>query len=125
MKLHELRDKLWKVVRWDVQDKAWWSRCNANVLYKASQEVCVGIRTLALRCNDPEPNRDEQYYKDWLRDATNPTLGEISNWNVPDGSMTPALVEFQKAADRIKTCSSTKSDIQTDQPLVYPPDLEG
>ena len=42
MKLHGLRDKLWKVVRWDVQDKAWWSRCNATVLYKASQEVCGG-----------------------------------------------------------------------------------
>jgi hypothetical protein len=124
MNLRDLQHVLWNVIRWDVQDKAWWSHCSAEVLYKAAQEVCVGIRTLALHCNDPEPNRDAQYYKEWIRDATNPTLDAIYKWNVPDGTMSKALPEFRKAADRISNCSLKQSEIKTDQPQVHPLESE-
>ncbi len=126
MNLRELQDVLWNVIRWDIEDKSWWSNCNAEVLYKASQEVCTAIQILALHCNHPASNRDQQYYKEWIRDAGRQTREAIEKWNVPDCTMSKALPEFQKAASRISTCSPSKqSDIGTDQPRVHPLNSEG
>jgi hypothetical protein len=125
MLLTGLRDKLWNLVRWDVQDKAWWSNCSATVLYGVAQKCTEGIRTLGYSSNEPPPNRNETFYKEWIRDVTNPALDAIYKWQVPDCSMTKALVPYEDAATRIKNCAVAFNDIQTDAPLVHPADLEG
>jgi hypothetical protein len=125
MSLAKLRDQLWNLVRWDVQDKAWWSKCNAKVLHGVAQKCAEGIRVLGYSSNEPPPDRSETFYKEWIRDVTNPALDAIYHWQVPDCSMTKALAPYQDAARRIRDCAVALKDIQTDAPLVHPADLEG
>lgn len=120
MWLYELRDKLWNIIRWQVQHEAWWSRCSAQVLYGAAQKCAEGIRVLGYHVGEPPPNREAQFYKEWIRDATNPALDALSRYAIPDGSITKAFVPYEDAARRIKDCAVATANLPADLAVVYP-----
>lgn len=116
-----LRDKLWNIVRWDIQDKAYWSTCNATVLFEAAKKCAEGHRVLGYSASDPPPNHDERYYKDWITKMTNQTLSALSAYHFLDGSVTRATPVFEQAAGLVRPCAAAfAANAATDEPRVQP-----
>lgn len=107
----------------DIEHLAYWSKCDARVLYNAAVACTKAIRTLGLTCNDPHSNRNEQYYKDWIVDAVKAASSNVNDWEVLDGTMTIVLPEFRKIEANLSTCSPKLSEI--DAPVVRSAAEEG
>ena len=123
MWLYQLRDRAWNLLRWDIQHNAYWSSCDAQVLYAAAKKCAEGIRALGYYFTDPPPNRDTDYYKkNWMVSATNYAMDAVSRYAVLDGSLTRAIPIFEQTATIIAVCKATAmaAEIESEEPIFYP-----
>ena len=104
MWINQLKDEAWELVRWRVQHDAYWSNCNSEVLFGASQAVRKGAQTLGYGVGAPLPNRDEGYYKGYIVQVTDRVLEALGHYHFLECSLTEARRSFQDAADRIRDC---------------------
>jgi hypothetical protein len=123
MWIYEKRDALWNIVRWDVENNAYWSNCDATVLYGAAVQVAKGTRALGYSINDPAQHRDAQYYKDWIVKTCGYARDALGGWRFLDCSLDAATAEFKDAARRIKACSVQFANVKTDESVIYPAHL--
>ena len=118
MWIYELRDKLWNIVRWDVQHNAHWSSCSSQVLFGVAQKCAEGTRLLGYTVSEPPPNRDAAFYKTWITDLTNETLKVLERYHFHDGSITKAIPVFEDAARRVRECSPNLAALESDEPMI-------
>jgi hypothetical protein len=120
MWLREWRDKVWKVIRWDVEHKAWESRCDAKVLHGVSLKCFEGCAILGYHAQKPPDNRDAQYYKDYIAFVSRNMRTALDRWEVPDCSLTKAIVPFEDAARRLRDCSPDLANPAPETFLIHP-----
>ena len=120
MKINDLREKVFDLLRWKIQDKAYHSRCSAKVLFGAAQQLVPAGEALGYEIKPPLPEHDETYYKDWITKVTNTLIDANHDYKVNDGGMTNAKPFLDDAVRRIRDCSPTLAELPPEAVVVRP-----
>ncbi len=103
-----------------IEHLAYWSRCNNRILNEAALDTASAVRALGLATNSPQPNMNDQYYKDWIVDSVKATSEAVGDWAVRDCTLTSAYPAFDSIKKKIEPCGPKVDEI--DAPLVRPAD---
>ena len=121
MWLSQLNHKVWNLLRWDIEHNAYWSNCDANVLYGVSLKCAEGGRILGYHVSPPAENRDTNYYKTWITDCSRTLRAALERWEVLDCSLTKSVPVFEDAARRVRECSPNFKEIVPETTVLIRP----